>query len=150
MSDNRDVAAKLIGEAAETILRKRPGVHGSAENSFMMIGEMWTVFLRHHRQVRKHDNIMPQDVAQMMSILKKCRAIYGDKTNGDNFVDDIGYAALAGMLQLPDPAKNVTELYEEKFEQIKNDFAAELDKSTPSTDGFVGNDERSAPIKKGK
>lgn len=174
MSDNRDVAAKLLGEAATTILRKRPGVHGSAENSFAMIGEMWTVFLRHHKAVRKHDNIMPEDVAQMMSILKKCRAIYGDKANEDNFVDDIGYAALAGMLQLPDPSVNKKTEQEKAEEKIANDISAALDKRPSDeeildtlkrkeetqqeltekvkrkvpkmdSDGFAGNDGRSAP-----
>lgn len=103
MSDNRAVAGKLLGDAAQTILKDRPGVHGSAENSFAMIGEMWTTYLRHTRSVRRSDMIRPVDVAQMMSILKKCRAIYGDVNNADNFIDDIGYSALGGMLQLPDP-----------------------------------------------
>ena len=103
MSDNRKVAADLIIEAADTITNKRPGVHGSAENSFKMIGEMWTIMTRHNRQLRQHDVIMPQDVAQMMVLLKIARASYGDLENRDNFVDGIGYTALAGMLQLKDP-----------------------------------------------
>lgn len=102
MSDNRKVARDILREADATINKKRPGVHGSAENSFAMIGDLWAVYLRHARKVRGHDNILPADVAQLMSILKKCRAMYGDPTNDDNFVDDIGYSALAAMLQLPD------------------------------------------------
>lgn len=107
MSDNRDVAKGIILTAGDTIVNKRPGVHGSAENSFAMIGELWTIYLRHAQAVRGNDVILPQDVSQMMSILKKCRAVYGDPFNEDNFVDDVGYTALAGMLQLPDPKHKV-------------------------------------------
>lgn len=103
MSDNRNVARDLLIEAGRTVLKDRPGVHGSAENSFEMIGDLWTVYLRHLRRVRGTDTIRGEDVAQMMSMLKKVRALYGDATNRDNFIDDIGYASLAGMLQLPDP-----------------------------------------------
>lgn len=103
MSDNRKVAHDLILKAAKTILQERPGVHGSAENSFAMIGELWSVFLRHLRAVRGNDMIRPEDVAQMMVQMKQCRAVYGSATNEDNFIDGIGYTALAGMLQLPEP-----------------------------------------------
>lgn len=103
MSDNRTVASGLLKEAHDTIIKKRPGVHGSAEQSFSLIADLWMVYLRHARRVRGNDRIKPEDVAQMMSMLKKARALYGDITNADNFVDDAGYTALAGMLQLPDP-----------------------------------------------
>ncbi len=106
MSDNRDVAKTLLTEAGRTILQNRPGIHGSAENSFQMIADFWTVHTRHLRKVRGHDNLFPEDVAEMMTMLKKARKVYGVSTNADNDVDDIGYAALAGMLRLPDPAKS--------------------------------------------
>lgn len=103
MSDNRRVARDLLLEAGNTILKDRPGIHGSAENSFEMIGDMWTVYLRHVRRVRSTDTIRGEDVAEMMTMLKKARKLYGQSTNRDNDIDDIGYAALAGMLRLPDP-----------------------------------------------
>lgn len=103
MSDNRKVAAQLLSQAGITVLKERVGVHGSAENSFEMIGDLWTAYLRHARRVRGSDHVMAVDVAQMMSMMKKSRSLYGDASNADNFVDDIGYSSLAGMLQLPDP-----------------------------------------------
>ncbi len=109
MSDNRQVAADLLAEAGRTILKDRPGVHGSAEQSFSMIADIWTVYLRHARMVRKSDAIRPEDVAHMMVMLKHARAMYGDVNNRDNFVDAIGYEALAGMLQLPDPSGDLVE-----------------------------------------
>jgi hypothetical protein len=120
MSDNRDVARTLLTEAGRTILKDRPGIHGSAENSFQMIADFWTVHTRHLRKVRGHDNLMPEDVAEMMTMLKKARKIYGASTNADNDVDDIGYAALAGMLRLPDPSKNPEE---ERQEDIAKGIA---------------------------
>lgn len=105
MSDNREVAKNILVEATRTIMTDRPGVHGSAEQSFNMIGHLWTVYMRHVRRVRGNDIVKPEDVAQMMVLLKMSRSVYGDPNNVDNFVDAIGYEALAGMLQLPDPAQ---------------------------------------------
>ena len=58
-------------------------------------------------RANKDYRILPQDVARMMELLKIARSIYGDQSNRDNYIDSIGYAALAGMLQLPSavPAK---------------------------------------------
>lgn len=95
-----------MAKAHNTIQKSRPGIHGSAEMSFQMIADLWTVYLRHTTIARDGDSkITAVDVSQMMSLLKKARAIYGDVTNDDNFIDDLGYTALAGMLQLPDPDK---------------------------------------------
>lgn len=118
MSNNRKVAADLLTQAVRVITKDRPGVHGSAEDSFQMIGELWTVYLRHVRSVRGDDTILPVHVAQMMSMMKKARATYGDASNPDNFVDDVGYSGLAGMLQLPDPSGG-TELDKHLEEAIE-------------------------------
>lgn len=102
MSDNRKVAIEVLKEAAATIGIKRPGIHGSAENSFQMIADLWTVFLRHVKAVRGTDQLRPDDVAEMMSMLKKARKVYGDPNNVDNDVDDAGYTGLAAMIRLPE------------------------------------------------
>jgi hypothetical protein len=101
MSNDLREAVELIVKAGNTISKDRPGVHGSAENSFQMIGNLWTQYLRHVFSVRNEDEILPQDVARMMEMMKIARSVYGDPTNRDNYVDSIGYAALAGMLGLP-------------------------------------------------
>lgn len=102
MSDNRDVARRILFDADKTISKDRPGVHGSAENSFQMIGDMWTVYLKH--TILSRTAVMPitaADVAQMMVLLKIARSVYGDPMNADNYVDAAGYSALAGMIALP-------------------------------------------------
>ena len=43
-------------------------------------------------------NVTIEDVAQMMSLPKKVRHIFGDQTNLENFVDDAGFTSIAGML----------------------------------------------------
>lgn len=138
MSDNREVAHRIVVDAAKTIIKDRPGVHGSAENSFRMIGDMWTVYLKHITDVRSSAEILPQDVAQMMAMLKIARATYGDPLNEDNYVDAVGYSALAGMLSLPSnhyttkdgnaqtrpfqpPAKPDTEQMKKLEEELKVD-----------------------------
>lgn len=102
MSNDKKIAANLIETAARTILQDRPGVHGDTENSFHMIADLWNVYMRHVTKTRETKRILPEDVANMMSLLKKARAVYGDPKNIDNFVDDIGYTALAGMLKSGD------------------------------------------------
>lgn len=131
MSDNRRVAGQLLTTAGKTILKDRPGVHGSAENSFEMIGDLWTVYLRHARRVRGVDTIRPEDVAEMMSMLKKGRKIYGDPMNDDNDVDDIGYTALGGMLRLPDPDKSVDETLADNLRVDEEAKAEQYDPNKP-------------------
>lgn len=135
MSDNREVAHRIVVDAAKTIIKDRPGVHGSAENSFQMIGDLWTSYLNHTMAVRSTAvKIMPQDVAQMMVMLKIARAVYGDPFNEDNYVDAVGYSALAGMLSLPSnhytakdgaattrPFKTDTEQMKKLEEELKVD-----------------------------
>lgn len=102
MSNDIRTAIGLVVEAGDTIGKQRPGLHGHAENSFKMIGDLWTSYLAHVFAVRGDViEVLPQDVARMMEMLKIARSIYGDPDNRDNFVDSIGYAALAGMMQLP-------------------------------------------------
>jgi hypothetical protein len=84
-------------------MKQRKDEHGDAENSFSMIGDLWAVYLKHKWARSKiisvsELTISPYDVAQMMSLLKKARAIYGDSTHADHFVDDVGYSALAAMM----------------------------------------------------
>ena len=123
MSNDLRRAVELIVKAGNTISKERPGVHGHAENSFKMIGDLWTEYLAHVFAVRNNNTIRPYDVARMMEMLKIARSIYGDPSNADNFTDSIGYAALAGMLQLPDrPFGNSAE----QVENAVNDALKEI------------------------
>lgn len=147
MSDNRNVASALLKEAHETITKKRPGVHGSAEQSFSLIADLWMVYLRHARKIRGNDRIKPEDVAQMMSMLKKARALYGDATNADNFVDDAGYTALAGMLQLPDPDE--AEINKAVSDAVATGLGAVTVKAVERSDGGLNIQTKHTEIRTG-
>lgn len=148
MSDNREFAASLLKDAARTILHDRPGVHGSAEDSFQMIAELWSVYLRHLRNVRGHDSLSGKDVAHMMSLLKKSRDVYG-KINPDNYIDDLGYTALGGMLMMGGATMAVSARageadfsHEEAMRKMEEDFKQKHEEmrrklKTPNPDWMV-------------
>lgn len=97
MDENRDNAVKVLNQALGAIETGR-AKHGSAQESFTMIGELWSVYLEHITSLRGGTKytIMPDDVARMMSLLKIARATYSYDI--DDYVDEAGYAALAYML----------------------------------------------------
>lgn len=91
----RNEAITVIEAAKKAI--EEGGKHGDPYDSFTMIGELWGVYLHHMGNTRENPTIEPQDVAEMMSMVKVARIMYGD--TDDNFVDKIGYTALAAMLR---------------------------------------------------
>lgn len=95
MTYNIDEAVKVLNDAVE-VIKQRNKEHGDTEHSFQMIGEMWSVYLSHVAVLRGKINITPFDVANMLDMVKKTRSIYG--YSHDNFVDSVGYTALAAML----------------------------------------------------
>ncbi len=82
-----------ILNTAIDVLYQRGQTHnadGGLENSFNMIAEFWTTYLKHP--------ITPHDVAIMMMLLKTARARCGNYC-ADNYVDMGGYAACAGEIR---------------------------------------------------
>ena len=134
MGNNLNDALKLVIEAGKTISQDRPGVHGSAENSFQMIGDLWSAYLAHTMSVRNAGDyrILPQDVARMMELMKIARSIYGNPDNRDNYVDSIGYAALAGMLQLPSAINNGREKEIASTKEFERDLGDSLNEKPVS------------------
>lgn len=88
-------AGNLLDEAKRLVCNERSEHHGDTERSFKVIAEFWQVYLR----AAHFDAIVitPEDVCQMLSLLKKVRRIFGDKNNNENFIDDLGYTSIAGM-----------------------------------------------------
>ena len=95
MSYDLGDAEALILDAGNQI-RRGNGEHGDTEKSFAMIGELWTTYIAHAMTARGDGKLRAHDVAEMMSLVKKARKVYG--YSRDNSVDDIGYTSLAGML----------------------------------------------------
>ncbi|QIG66087.1 phosphofructokinase [Ochrobactrum phage vB_OspP_OH] len=99
--DNRAKAGELLATAAKVVTTERGNQHGGAEDSFDMIAALWQVWLQNTNRFRYNNPIniviTRQDVAQMMSLLKKARSVHGNHQD-DHYVDDTGYTALAGMM----------------------------------------------------
>jgi hypothetical protein len=83
----------LLRFANEAITRDRAATHGNAEDSFASIAGVWNWWLEH----RLTSPLTPHDVAMMMGLFKDARA-RGNPQHADNYVDGLGYRALAGEL----------------------------------------------------
>lgn len=79
----------IIEAAHNAITKDRAATHGDAEQSFSKIADYWSAYLGWE--------LTPFDVAQMMVLFKIARA-QGNPNHADNFVDQVGYAALAGEI----------------------------------------------------
>ena len=74
---------EILNEAKETLLQ-RQRVHGNPHETFKVLGAMW--------------NVTPHQVAMMLAELKMIRA-RANPSNNDNYLDAIGYIALAYELK---------------------------------------------------
>jgi hypothetical protein len=88
-------ASSILLEAADIVAGARNGTHGDKERSFDVIAQFWEVYL--NAIPGNNVQIRPQDVAELMSLLKKGRKLCGQPVR-DHYVDDAGYAAIAGEL----------------------------------------------------
>ena len=88
---------KEILNAAETcVCGQREGDYGSPEDSFGLIAELWTSYLK-RRCVGVGADVCVDaaDVAMLMALLKVAR-VAGGRGTVDCFVDLAGYAACGG------------------------------------------------------
>lgn len=94
--------ASCLKSAESIVCSDRNQQYGDPENNFAQIANMWTAYL--------NVDIMPEDVAMMMIMLKIARAKTGSYKD-DNYIDIAGYAACAAEIA----ANN---------EELANDFRA--------------------------
>lgn len=86
-------AQQHLDEAAELIGGDRARQHGDVRQLHEHVAELWTAFLRD----RVGDRLGATDVLAMMALLKLARTQHGD-FNRDDWVDALGYVALAGQV----------------------------------------------------
>ena len=98
MSDKEPGAGGILRESASIVEGVRQKQHGDKERSFSVIAKFWTTYL-HNRNIPEDmpSDISAFDVAQMMVLLKIARSIQGSPMR-DHFVDEAGYAAIAGEI----------------------------------------------------
>ena len=88
--------AYILDMAKSIVTGEREKSYGKPEDNFRIIGEMWETYLR-ARCVTPDGgiDILPEDVAIMMAILKIARIASGNY-KVDSYIDLAGYAACAG------------------------------------------------------
>jgi hypothetical protein len=89
-------AHEILLYAASIVKGARNTQHGETERSFTHIAQMWTQYL-HAKKGLHWQSISARDVAQMMVLLKIIRSVQGTPVP-DHFIDEAGYAAIAGEL----------------------------------------------------
>ena len=80
--------AEVLEAARVCVCGEREQDYGTPEDSFSLIGKLWTAYTG--------VSFTPKDVAVMMALLKVARIKAGNKA--DSFVDLAGYAACAGEI----------------------------------------------------
>jgi hypothetical protein len=80
---------EILNKAAEIITGDRNETHGDAQKTFARIASYWGVYLGL--------DVTPAQVAEMMVLLKVARSQAGC-FNADDYIDCVGYSALAGEL----------------------------------------------------
>lgn len=82
---------RVLSEAEKCVCGNREHEYGVPEDSFEMIGKLWTVYLDYATKIDAHD------VAAMMALLKIAR-ISKNPQHMDNWVDGCGYFSCGGEI----------------------------------------------------
>ena len=80
--------AEILEVARICVCGEREQDYGSPEDSFALIGKLWSAYMG--------APVSPKDVAMCMALLKVARIKAGNKA--DSFIDLAGYAACAGEI----------------------------------------------------
>jgi hypothetical protein len=105
----------ILEEAGKTINQERMDEYGKPEDSFLIIAEYWTAYLKAKKYCYTTDELNSKDTAVLMSLFKIAR-MSGQKYSRDNPRDAIGYLAIyADRLAAPDKTLcNVRTMEEEE------------------------------------
>ena len=82
---------RVLKEAEKCVCGQRENEYGVPEDSFEMIGKLWTVYLDYATKINAHD------VAAMMALLKIAR-IAKSPDHMDSWCDLAGYASCGGEI----------------------------------------------------
>ena len=82
---------QVLDAAANAVLRDRNDTHGSPENTFEAIADLWDAYDQHN----KGQNGRAHDVAMKLELVKVARIACGAPAHMDNYTDTAGYSACA-------------------------------------------------------
>ena len=90
---------EILEQARKCVCGDREQDYGSPEDSFQLIADLWTPYLKRKCVSEGADvTINPEDVAVLLALLKVARIGTG-RGKSDNWVDLAGYAACGGELE---------------------------------------------------
>lgn len=81
--------AQILDEAKRIVTQDRAATHGSPEDSFRAIADLWSAYVG--------VKITPMEACHMMVLLKIVRA-KGNPMHADNHYDGAGYFACGGEI----------------------------------------------------
>lgn len=84
----------ILREAITVINGERLTQYGAPEDSFKIIAEYWSTYLKYSDKLKGGTKITPRNVAQMMVHYKEAREINQHKE--DNLIDAAGYLGIMG------------------------------------------------------
>lgn len=88
---------EILDAAKRCVCGEREQDYGSPEDNFLLIAELWELYLRGCGADMTVGTIGPADVAAMLALLKIARIATGHGKD-DNWVDIAGYAACGGEI----------------------------------------------------
>lgn len=86
---------KILEQTTKLVSTDREAKHGDKIQNHSNIGRLWSSYLQNKTQLTI--TILPEDVANMMALLKIARTQAGQH-NIDDYVDACGYSAIAGEI----------------------------------------------------
>lgn len=91
---------RLLVNAQKVVCEERNDQYGEPEESLARIAAYWSIYL--------NIRVTPKGVADMMELLKIARS-EAQPFYMDNYIDRIGYAAIAGELALCEQRQDIEE-----------------------------------------
>ena len=95
-----NVRTQTLEKALEMINGSREQDHGSPENNFQRIADLWTAWLGKDVHV-----FSPTDVACLMVLMKQARLRYNPE-HSDSWVDSAGYSGCGAEVSQKKPAQS--------------------------------------------
>ena len=88
-------STKILEQTKKLVSKDREDKHGDKVENHENISRLWSSYLQN--KTKLNIIILPEDVANLMTLLKIARTQAG-KFNIDDFVDACGYSAIAGEI----------------------------------------------------
>jgi len=86
---------KILEQTKKLVSKDREDKHGNKVENHENIARLWSGYIQNKTKLLIH--LLPEDVANMMALLKIARTQAGQH-NIDDYVDACGYSAIAGEI----------------------------------------------------